>query len=653
MNGETAGIETPQREGLTFRALFLGVLFVLFISIGAPYSLYVIHSTMWAISYLPFSVMFFFFLLVMGNAALARLRPMAALTRTELVAIFIMGLVGASIPTWGTTSYLISVIASPNFFASPENRWAETILPYLPSWIAPSGGDALRWFFEGLPPGETIPWGDWLVPLFWWTGLVLDVFLLSHFLVAAFRRQWVENERLTFPLMQVADDMTEYASPTRRWPAFLENRVFWIGFAIPFFMVMWNIISYFHPDFPSISNNWGRIALGRGFPAIVLVVNFAVVGFTFLIHLNVAFSIWFFVLLSMIEEGVFNGIGYHIPGRDVYTLGPPPIGWQSFGALCVMVINLFWTGRKHLWAIARNAIRPGSAGPDQDEILSHRTIAVGLFLSLAYLFAWLCCSGMSFLVTVLFIGAMLVLYVGITRIVVESGLLFIRGPLIPQTFTAFALGPGSVSAQSLAAMGIHYSWMHELKGFFMPAACHAAKLGDSMRGTRRAVTLCVLVAAVAATVASMWFTLYMGYQRGALHFGGWIFGRGAEVPYDEVARKMTASASPDWPRLSFLGAGAGAMALLLFLHYRFSWWPVHPIGLPVAICSYPMTHYVFSIFLGWLVKTITLWLGGNRAYQRVRPFFMGVILGFFTAVGVSFLVDVLWFPGEGHVLYGD
>ena len=102
-----------------------------------------------------------------------------------------------------------------------------------------------------------------------------------------------------------------------------------------------------------------------------------------------------------------------------------------------------------------------------------------------------------------------------------------------------------------------------------------------------------------------------------------------------------------------MGIGAGAMALLVFMHYRIAWWPIHPIGLPVAVCSYPMTHYVFSIFVGWLVKTLTLWLGGSQAYRRVRPFFMGVILGFFTGVGVSFLVDVFWFPGEGHVLYGD
>jgi hypothetical protein len=125
------------------------------------------------------------------------------------------------------------------------------------------------------------------------------------------------------------------------------------------------------------------------------------------------------------------------------------------------------------------------------------------------------------------------------------------------------------------------------------------------------------------------------------------------VPYEEVARKMVAASSTDWERLSFMGIGAVAMALLTFLHHRFPWWPIHPMGLPVAVCSYPMTIYVFSIFLAWLSKTIVLWLGGNRLYARVRPFFIGMILGFFIGAGVSFVVDMAWFPEEGHVLYGD
>jgi len=303
--------------------------------------------------------------------------------------------------------------------------------------------------------------------------------------------------------------------------------------------------------------------------------------------------------------------------------------------------------------MGRNAFRRQSDGSDDDEIMSHRMIVFGTLLSLAYIIAWLRCSGMTWKVSLFFTFGMLVLYVGLTRIVVESGLLFIRGPLIPQTFATFAIGPAAIPQASMAALGISYSWMHELKGFFMPAACHAAKLSDSMRTSRRAATTCVLLAAVVATVVSIWYTIHIGYQHGAQNFGGWIFGYGAQVPYVEMTRKMLSATSTDWTRLSFMAVGAVAMVVLTALHHAYPWWPIHPMGLPVAVCTYPMTIYVFSIFLGWFAKTTVLRMGGSRLYSQVRPFFIGLILGFFAGAGLSFFVDMIWFPGAGHVLYGD
>ena len=104
-------------ERLTLRSILIGTALVILISVGDPYSLYQLHSTMWGISYMPFCVVVLFMAVVLMNAAIARGQARWALTRTELMAIFIMGLVGASIPTWGTTSYLLSVIAAPHHYA--------------------------------------------------------------------------------------------------------------------------------------------------------------------------------------------------------------------------------------------------------------------------------------------------------------------------------------------------------------------------------------------------------------------------------------------------------------------------------------------------------------------------------------------------------
>jgi hypothetical protein len=45
--------------------------------------------------------------------------------------------------------------------------------------------------------------------------------------------------------------------------------------------------------------------------------------------------------------------------------------------------------------------------------------------------------------------------------------------------------------------------------------------------------------------------------------------------------------------------------------------------------------------------------GGIGLYQKAQPFFIGLIMGYFTGIGISFLIDMAFFPGQGHSLYGN
>ena len=66
-----------------------------------------------------------------------------------------------------------------------------------------------------------------------------------------------------------------------------------------------------------------------------------------------------------------------------------------------------------------------------------------------------------------------------------------------------------------------------------------------------------------------------------------------------------------------------------------------------------MTIIVFSIFVSWLAKWAIMRSGGIGLYQKAQPFFIGSIMGYFTAIGFSFLIDMAFFPGQGHSLYGN
>ena len=407
---------------MTARAFLIGLGLVVLINIGAPYSMFILKSSQWAISYLPLSVVFLFTGLVFLNATAKSLLKVRGLSTSELGLIFIMSLVGASIPTWGTSTYMIAVVAAPQYFASPENQWQSKVVQYIEEWLVPNDAIALKWFYNGLPAGESIPWGAWIVPLFWWISLVMAIFFLCQCMVAALRKQWVEYERLPFALMELPQQLIA-PPPGSNWPSFVRQKAFWFGFALPFCMVMWNVVTYFTPAFPPIPRDLSDpIRIGREFPAINTNVNWAIVGFTYFVNLDVSFSMWFFTVLTMLQQGLFNRFGYTIAGRDVYTLGHPGIGWQSFGALIALVGGMLWMARGHLGAIWRKAVHNDADIDDTDELMSYRMIVFGGGLALLYIAFWMWRAGMNPPTVALFILATLVLYVGITRIIMEGRL---------------------------------------------------------------------------------------------------------------------------------------------------------------------------------------------------------------------------------------
>ena len=69
-----------------------------------------------------------------------------------------------------------------------------------------------------------------------------------------------------------------------------------------------------------------------------------------------------------------------------------------------------------------------------------------------------------------------------------------------------------------------------------------------------------------------------------------------------------------------------------------------------------MTFYsartaILSVFVTWLVKLIVLRLGGIALYRKAKPFFIGMIVGYTLSLIASLIVDLIWFPGQGHNLF--
>ena len=145
--------------------------------------------------------------------------------------------------------------------------------------------------------------------------------------------------------------------------------------------------------------------------------------------------------------------------------------------------------------------------------------------------------------------------------------------------------------------------------------------------------------------------LFRSYHYGAQNFMGWAFRGGCTIPYHHTVQRMANPEPADWKRLLFFGIGAAAMLVVTQLHYRFPWWPLHPIGMTIA-STHPTRMIAFSLFLAWILKLSIVKTGGFKWYNRFKPFFLGLIIGYFTGLTIAFVVDLIFFgPGQGHPVY--
>lgn len=639
-----AGNPEDKPGGVTARSVGIGLLMVVFVNFWILYSLYLIRASWLQVTHFPMGLFVPFMLLALfANPALKALRRGRGLSRSEILVVAAMGLTGAMVPGFSLMTTLLGTISVPYYMATPENQWSAFFHLHMPDWIAPSNrGGTMRMLFEGLPSRDTpIPLGAWAGPLTWWMALVGAFAFASMCLMVILRRQWVEYERLVYPLAQVAADMAGDERDGRSLPGFMRTRAFKFGFGAATLVMTWNMMSHFAPWFPEIPlgipSRWTTFF--KGFPPLHTTINFYTIGFAYLANLDVLFSIWFFHFMGMWEVFVFGRLG--VGGIS----GGAAVSWQSIGALCTLVVWGLWTARKHLRQVLRGALHPGA--DDAEEILSYRTAACGAALSLIFIVAWFYNAGMGMLLSAVLVLLFFVTYLGIARVVAQSGLLYVSSPMFPQTAILRAVGPAAIPGRAMTALAFSFALRNDGRGLFMPALAHVAKIGDLIGGDRRRLGYAVALGLGGAVATSVGLTLYWGYTIGAYNFGSIALLR-RTVPTFNWFAGMMSSPDPVKPEVfGYFGAGCAAMLALTFLRYRLPWWPLHPLGLAVT-WSGMTVHSVLSVFLAWAVKGIVLKAGGVFLYRRSIPFFLGLMVGYALNVGVSFVLDITYFGGEGH-----
>ena len=640
---------------VTWRAIGFGVFLVVTLNVLAIYVRYVFHASIMTYSHVPMAMMMIFLLMVIGMAIVGRLTGFL-LSSGEWHTVLIMGLIGATLPCYSLMGYLIGYITAPYYFTTEENAWDQHLHPHLPDWLLPSNeGNAVAWFYEGLPRGASLPWDVWVLPLFWWFTVIAAAFLMMACVAVIFRKQWVQNERLAFPAMAPLVDMISQSGDDKGWlPNFTRSRLFWIGFAISFSILAWNCINYFLPGFPRFPifrSRWFWI--DRQMPPILGFLNLYTIFFSYFASLEVLFSLWFFDLVFILVGGWLSKLGYQAISpyyaRGVYS-------WQTRGAFLVFILSTFWVARRHLRDVVMKALGKDDRVDDRDEWMSYRAACIGFVGGMAYLLVWMVQMGFTPLLGFLLLCSVVAVYATMSKVLAETGMPFTAVPVGPWGFVAPFFGRRNIPIPTEVAYRFAGLIAGHFKGLFLPAQAHAGRISEGVPGgERRRVMGVISLAFVVAFFVSSLLTVKLGYDQGGYNFNSWEITRAPELHFQSTVNAVkdrnpgpVYEESPE--QMVFFGIGGLLMAGLIYMRYQFVWWPLHPVGLALS-GGWLARRTSFTIFLAWIIKLVMLKVGGPSLYQKSRPLFIGLLVGYVLGVVLSTGIDMIWFPERGHYVH--
>jgi len=647
---------------VTPRAVVLGSLIIALFAVVNPYGSFVKKT--WSVGSGPLisSAIVVLFVLVLANGAIVRLWPERALRRAELLVVY--GMVIVSVPFLSDAGgpMIVGCTPYPFYFASPSNDWEHLIWPHIPLWLRLDDPNAATWFWDGLPEGARIPWHAWLHPLLAWSSFTIALMAAMFCLGALLSKDWIEHQRLTFPLVEVPLTITgDDPRPTLGRTIFA-NRVFWIGFVIPSTLAIVDFLSRLYPSVPStrIDVDLGRYFAGMGLPWNVLSehpalrfrITFAAIGISCLLPTDVSLSLWLFHVLFRVQQLVAASFGITGQGGSAAVNIDPRafIGFEEAGGLIALSAVILYQSRNALKAAWWSLL---GRGPDDDDPyvpLPGRWALLGFILANAFMLWWAVWTGMHWWAFVLLIGFYYTILLGASRLVAAGGVMYIDTGVFPRGVMLSTIGglPIGYNSSTLFAY-LSITYMSDPNSVLMPQIMHSFRLIHSGRTRGRTFSLAALVAVIVMLAVGLPAILSTVYVRGALAVPPWNpFTSYPGWAFRDLESSMHSPEMPDnWLRLALV-LGAGIMFGLVSLSARFIWWPVSPLGFVIA-SSWETNYSLWAnIFIAWAVTTIILRYGGLRRYRALRPAFLGLVLGqYLTGGALNIITSVFGLTQPG------
>lgn len=605
------------------RAIVWGLILVLALCALTIHSNLIYRRYITAAS-LPSGAVFFFFLTVVLNGIVRRVNARWAMQKWELGIVFSMLFISAALPQASLGETLVTLAVAPQYYPRRGGvPYAERLADAIPPWLMVQDREAVRAFYESLPPGQAIPWGAWLVPMLGWTLFALALMTALGCLARILSHRWIEEERVTFPLMELPLEMMGAGSEGDR---FWRNPLLWLGFAIPGTMIGFGQMHAYFPTIPEIGQiiTW---RIGEGWQTtplnalrdFVFPVWMLVIGVSYLINGEVSASIWVFHLLFQAQLLVFALMGYNAAAPSG-TVTFNPIDWvhyTEFGACVVLSVSM-------LLPVWREVVKAWRG--ERDAKVSREAVLGFLAANLAML-VWAIAVGGHVVIMVLFLVVLYAIVLALGRMVASGGVYLVDNGYVPERLIHGLSGSLWPSNGSLWLLNAQNALVGRADMSFLYFALNDEKFRYEARLPQRAHLAGVVLSVVGALLGAYFFILWWSYQYGAVNFAAWPLSW--NVP-QHLQRLMAGMASRQPPSAEVWGAtviGAGIGLFLLNMNRQFTWWRLSPLGFVIASSENVSGQIWGGAFIGWLVSSLVKRYGGMPLYRKQRPFFLGLILG--------------------------
>jgi len=532
-----------------------------------------------------------------------------------------------------------------HYFASPENRWAVLVQPYIAPWLTVGDPEAVRWLWEGIPEHQAIPWMTWRQPLLSWGLIGLCLFTGSFCLLALMRRDWIEAQRLAFPLAQIP--LEAVGSRGTPGTSLLHRPLFWAGFGLALLDGLLALLNRYLPAVPHVSMEW---PIGRAFGTnlvpwgvlneVEFDLNWASIGIMCLLPVEVSLSLWLFHVLYYATAVVLSAMGFIGPGRFGYNAGA--FGYQTAGALVGFGAFVLYQSRRTILAAAGAWWDRRWRVHDPLELLAPRYALLGVVVSTFVL----CCVGKAAGAQLPRLLALLFMFyttaISLARVVAAAGTNHVEcGPPV-RVMLDGGLGALGVRSGTFALLNmLNGAFMTDYSASFMHYAANDMKILYSGR-VRGTTTVLALAAAVVVMVAlGPVGRVWAGYQHGIAGFNQWIYNGIPRWEFGSIATDLENPHPADTRSILAMLSGVVIACLLAVLQAQVSWWRLSPIGFLLQ-GGWGINVLIWAnALVGWVLVNVIVRTGGLRLYHKLRPAFIGLFLGGAVAMLLSSAVLLL------------